>query len=460
MDAEQHWNMRLRQLEEREHQFMLGLDEKDPDEMRWVVRFLADALTEERWRTLLAGYHESLPPDRMRQFLERFIPECTQLGVLDLHATRGAAEESLQSLADTDLQSMPAMEKWQLIAREPRVLDPHRTAREIARLAFCLQPDLLDDPMLPRAVIEFPFYFRLQVALQQLPVSKIYRLADAAAASLPALERLPGAEAVERLANLRQEIVRAAGFSSPVQEFLGASMDLLPREFFPAAIHEKIPEDRLAERLREIESLSLQDLRLSLQVQSDQLSLQEFQELLGPTRSQYPSVGQMPVDELRRLVATLDIHLEDRGVCDFIQRYRRGKFLAIPPITGEVWNLLPRLDRLRLLQRDNAEMDIAQMARHLAKILLSHEYRRLDTTEAQLALVLSPRYQNLVERLTRLGGENGDPKIVALNHAVTEMVLTMEESPREGRAEKLDQIRRFIGETIGLSEQDLAAPGA
>jgi len=32
----------------------------------------------------------------------------------------------------------------------------------------------------------------------------------------------------------------------------------------------------------------------------------------------------------------------------------------------------------------------------------------------------------------------------------------MEESPREGRGEKLDQIRRLIGETIGLSEQDLA----
>ena len=51
MGAEQHWNMRLRLLEEREHQFMLGLDDMGLDEMRWLVRYLADALTEERWRS-------------------------------------------------------------------------------------------------------------------------------------------------------------------------------------------------------------------------------------------------------------------------------------------------------------------------------------------------------------------------------------------------------------------------
>jgi len=457
MGAEQHWNMRLRLLEEREHQFTLGLDDMGPDEMRWLVRYLADALTEERWRTLLAGYHESLPSDRMRQFLERFIPECTQLGILNLHAKRDAEAESLQSLTDTDLQSMSAMEKWQMMAREPRGLDPHRTARELARLVFCLQPDLLHDAMLPRAAIEFPLYFRLQEALTQLPASEIYRLADVAAASVPVVERLPAAEAAESLASLRQKIAQTAGFTAPVQELLGASMDQLPREFFPASSQEEIPEDRLAQRLRQLEKLSLRDLRLSLQVQTDQLGLREFQELLDPYRSQYPSVGHMPVEALRRLVATLDIHLDDRGLCDFIQRYRTGKFLVMPPITGEVWNLLPHEDRLQSLERDNDVMDVAQMARHLAKILFSHEYQMLDNTESQIAIVISPLYQNLVQRLTRLGEENGEPRIVALNRTVTGRVLAMEESPREGRAEKLDQVRRLIGETLGLSEQDMAA---
>jgi hypothetical protein len=447
-------------LEEREHQFLLGLEDMGPDEMRWLVRFLADSLTEEGWGTLLAGYHESLPSEQMHQFLERFIPECTQVGILDLQAKRDAEAESLQSLTDIDLQSMSAMEKWQMIARERRGLDPHRIARELARLAFCLQPDLLHDAMLPRAVIEYPFYFRLQEELRHLPQSEIYRLADSAAASLPAAERMPAAKVAECLAGIRRDIAQAAGITAPLQELLGASMDQLPKEFFPPATYGEIPEDRLADRIRQLEDLSLKDLRLSLQVQADQLSLHEFQELLEPCRSHYPSLGQMPAETMRRLVATLDIHLDNRQVCDFIQRYRTGKFLVIPPITCEVWNLLPHEARLRLLERDNAGLDIAQMARHLAKVFLSQEYQMLDNTESQVAIVISPLYQNVVQRLTRLGEENGEPRIMPLNHAVTRLVLAMEESPREGRAEKLDQIRRLVGETIGLSEQDLAAPKA
>lgn len=454
MDAERNWNMRRRLLEEREHQFMQSLNELGPDEMRWLIRYLADALTEERWRTLLAGYDESLPPEQTRQFLEGFISECTRLGILDLQAKRDAAAESLQSLTDTDLQSMSAMEKWQILAREPRDLDPYRTARELARLAFCFEPDLLHDAMLPRAAIEYPFYFQLQEALRRLPQSDIYRLADAAAASLPAVDRLPAVKGAERLASIRRDIAQAAGFMVPVEELLGASMQVLPREFFPSSERQEMPKDRLAGRLQQLEGLLPKDLRLRLQVQSDQLSLREFQELLDPYRSQYASIGQMPVEALRRLVATLDVHLQGRSVCDFIQRYRTGKFLVIPSITGEVWNLLPHEERVQLLERDDAGMDIPQLARQLAKILLSHEYQMLDDTESQIAIVTSPFYQDVVQRLTRLGEERGESRIAALNHAVSGLVLAMEEAPREGRAEQLDQIRRFIGEAIGLSEQD------
>ncbi len=459
MDAERHWNMRLRLLEEREHQFMLSLDELGPDEMRWLVRYLADALTEERRQTLLAGYHESLPPDQTRQFLEGFIPECTRLGILDLQAKRDAEAESLQSLTDTDLQSMSAMEKWQMMAREPHDLDQYRTARELARLAFCFEPDLLHDAMLPRAAIEYPFYFRLQEALRRLPQSDIYRLADAAAASLPAVEQLPAVEVAERLACIRRDIAQAAGFTVPAEQLLGASMQVLPREFFPSPQRQEMPEDRLAERLRQLEGLHPNDLWLSLQVQLDQLSLREFQELLDPYRSQYASIGQIPVEALRRLVAALDVHLQGRSVCDFIQRYRTGKFLTTPPVTAEVWNLLPLENRQQLLARDDALMDIAQMARHLAKILSSREYQMLDDAASQMTILISPRYLNLVQQLTRLGEENGEPRIVALNHAITRRMLDMEQSPREERAEKLDRIRRLIGETLGLSEQDMAALG-
>jgi hypothetical protein len=449
--------MRVRQLEDRGHEFMQGLEDMGQDEMRWLVRFLADALTEDRRKTLLAGYHEHLSAERMRQFLERFIPEAIQLGTLDLQAKRAADGESLGSLTDTDLQAMSAMEKWLLIAREPRGLDPERAARELARLALCFQPDLLDDAMLPRAVIEFSLYFRLQEALRQLPATEIYRLSDLAASSVPAMDRLPPAEAAERLAGLRQEIAKAAGFTAPLQGLLGASMERLPKEYFPPATDAEIPEDRLAESVHHLEGLSLADLRLNLQILADQLSLRECQELLGPTRSRYASLGQMPVEEVRRLVARLGAHIGERSLCDFIQRYRTGRFLVIPPISGEVWNLLAHDERLRWLERDNAAMDVAQMARHLAKILLSREYRTLDDPTAQMAIVLSPRYQALVDRLARLGDGDGEPKVVALNRIVTGLVLHMEQSPREGRGAELERIRRVIGKAVGLSEEDVAA---
>ncbi|HSD50843.1 MAG TPA: hypothetical protein VLG48_05490, partial [Candidatus Methylomirabilis sp.] len=375
MDADQHVDMRIRQLEEREGELREGLDGMGLDELRWTVRYLADSLSGERWQTVLAGYHEQLAVDRTRVFLERLVRECTQLAILDLEAKRGAVADRLQGLTDTDLQSMSIMEKWEMIAAEPQGLDPGRTARELARLALCFQPDLLHDAMLPRAVIEFPLYFELQEALRRLPPDEISRLSDLAAASVPAMKGLPAAEVLERLAHIQQEIAQAAGFTAPLQERLGASMDRLPREFFPPGESDEESPDQIAEVVRRLEGLSPQELRLNLQVLADQLSLREFQELMGPHRSKYPILSQMPVESLRQVVATVSLHMGNRGLTDIIQRYRTGKFVAIPRVNSEVWNLMPQEDRLRLLEQDNAGMDIAQVARHLARILLSHEYQ-------------------------------------------------------------------------------------
>ncbi|HYL79757.1 MAG TPA: hypothetical protein VEU07_03035, partial [Candidatus Acidoferrum sp.] len=421
-----------------------GLEAMGSDELRWAVRLLADALTEERWATALAGYHEYLPAEQLRAFLRELIPLCTQLAVLDLHAKRGVDPDSLSSLTDADLQGMSAREKWELIAKEPRALDPERTARELARIALCLHFDLLLDALLPRAAIEFPAYFRLQAALRRLPHGAIYQLADSVAAGLPALEDLPPAEAETRLAALRQEIARAAGILEPFEEVLGASMDLLPQEFFPPGDRTAISRNRFAEALGQVEGSSPEELRLNLQSLADQLSLRESQELLNPFLSKYPSLGRMPAEVLRRLVATLAVHLEGRTPCDFIQRYRTGRFLALPPLTGEVWNLLPQTERLTLLERDNAAMDVSQIARHLARLFLSREYQMLDDTLAQKATGVSPRYREVVDRLLRLGDQDGEPRILSLNRAVTRLALEMEQSPREGRAEELEEIRRCI----------------
>jgi len=234
-------------------------------------------------------------------------------------------------------------------------------------------------------------------------------------------------------------------------------MDRLPRECFPPATHEEPPADRLAETVRKLEGLSPEELRLNLQLLADQLSLRESQELLGPIRSEYPSLGQMPAEALRGLVATLAVHLGDRSLCDFIQRYRTGKFLATPSLTSEVWNLLPQAERLCLLTRDNAAMDVAQVARHLARLLLSREYQLLDDDMTQMTFATSPRYQDLVQRLVRLADRDGAMGLLDLNQTVTGQVLAMESSPREGRGEMLAQIRRTIARALGLSEAEASA---
>jgi hypothetical protein len=451
LDTNRHWQMRLGLLEDREQQLLQGLDAMGSDEMRWTVRLLADSLSEERWATALAGYHEHLPAEQMRAFLQEFIPLCTQLAVLDLHAKRDLEQEGLPSLTDTDLQGMSIREKWELIAKEPRGLDPERTARELARLALCFQLDLLLDALLPRAVIEFPIYFRLQEALKRLHDAEIYHLSVSAATVIPALDTLPLAEAGARLAALRQEIARAAGFLEPLEGLLGASMDLLPQNFFPPGVRTEIIQSRLTEALGQLEGSSLEELRLNLQILADQLNLGESQKLLGPYHSEYPSLGRMPVEVLRRLVATLAVHLDGRTPCDFILRYRTGRFLALAPLTAEVWNLLPQAERLTLLERDNAAMDLPQTARHLARFLLSSEYRTLDDAVAQKAIGISPHYQDIVHRLIRLGDRDGEPGILSLNRAVTRLALDMEQSPREGRGERLDEIQRHIGTALGLS---------
>jgi hypothetical protein len=226
-------------------------------------------------------------------------------------------------------------------------------------------------------------------------------------------------------------------------------------------VPEDASPDQTAEAVKRLEALSPQELRLNLQVLADKLSLREFQEKVGPHRGKYPSLGEMPVDALRHLVASLTVHLGDRDVCDFIHRYRTGKFVAFPRVSAEVWNLLPQEDRLRLLEQDNAAMDLAQVARHLARILLSHEYQMLDDEAIQMDLVTSPSYQELVRRLIQLGDGNGQSTLLALNQAVTRMTLAMESAPREGRAEALEHIRRAIGRALGYSEAEMSsqAPG-
>jgi hypothetical protein len=448
-DRDRHWQMRCRQVDDRERQLLDALGDMAPEEMRWTVRLLADALSPLQWRTLLAGYHEGLLPEQQREFLARFIPECTRLAILDLEAVHGGETGGLADLTDFDLQNISCLEKWALIAQAPRALDPARTARELARVAMCLTPNLTADPSLPRAAIEFSLYFRLQQALGGLSADEIYRLADATALGMGRLAAAPSRDAP--LKTIRQEIGHAAGLAGSIRDLLGPSMEPLPRQVFPPA-QGAIPADDLpAETGRELEALGAEELRAHLQLQTDQLCLHDAHEILGPIRKQYPDLARVPAPELRALVARLALLLRGRSLCDFFLRYRTGRFLALPPLSGEVWSLLPHAERLQLLEQDNGALDIVQTARHLAKFLLSPDYPILADIDAQRRLVSSPGYHEVVQHLVQLPPQDGAPGVFAVNRRVTGMALAMEESPREERGPQLEAIRRTIGEALGIA---------
>jgi hypothetical protein len=454
MDTAEHWAMRRRQLEGQQHDLLAALPALGPDEIRWTVRFLADGLTQQRRASLLAGYHEDLSPERARSYLGDLIREVTRLRLLDLEAVRDATPDSLGSLTDTDLQSMSALEKWSLIAQEPGGLNAERLARELARLTLCLTPDLLADPTLPRAAVEFPAYFRVQEALRTLPEADLSRLAALAAGEIAALSRLRTQESATRLRGLSHAIGRAAGLTGPLQEQLGAPMARLPRAFFPPGPEPDDAAGAIDAAVQDLEHRSPTELRQLLRSLADRLSLGELQELLGPARTAYPSLESIPAELLRRLVATVVVRTSGRSPGDVLGRYRAGRLLARPAVSPEVWALLSLEDRARLVHEDTAALDAAQAARHLARYLCSPDYRTLEDGAAQDALTISTPYQESVEALLRLGTPDGAPALPALAQEVSRRALGMEQAPRGAREEALAEIRRLLFESLGHHPRD------
>jgi hypothetical protein len=115
-------------------------------------------------------------------------------------------------------------------------------------------------------------------------------------------------------------------------------------------------------------------------------------------------------------------------------------------------------DRLSLLEQDNDRMDLAQISRHLAKIFLSPEYRRLFDPEAQLATLESQGYQQLVGKLLmELGRPEEGRRLRALNRVISRMMLEAEATLEADREERLLQIRKVIGTALDLPDEQIFA---
>jgi hypothetical protein len=103
-------------------------------------------------------------------------------------------------------------------------------------------------------------------------------------------------------------------------------------------------------------------------------------------------------------------------------------------------------------------MDLAQIARNLAKIFLTPAYGLLSDPKTQVAILESRGYQRLVSKLaTEFGRPEEGGRLRELNRVVSRMMLESEASPEADREGRLLQIRKVIGTALDLPDEQIFA---
>ena len=242
------------------------------------------------------------------------------------------------------------------------------------------------------------------------------------------------------------------GISIPVDQLFAGQMVRLPLEHpdeVPAVVS-PTPEGAPAD-------MSAEDLATAFLVLTDLMSLREWEEYVLPLQRQYRSITEIPPEALRSVLGRLWGRMGGRRVTDFAERYRSGRMVAERKVDREIWNLLPLAERLAVLERDNRTMDMAQAARHLAKIFFSFQYDMLFDAGFQVDLLRSPRYQRLVNSM--ISGDQAEQPMGELIQTVTRMMLELEGLPSEARPARLQRVRTLIATALGLPD-DLTYPAA
>lgn len=432
-----------RYLLAREAELLAQLPSMGDEELRWTVRLFADCLDEASKALLLKGYSEYLPLDAMRAVVATFIPHYTRLALQDLDAKTSIAEEGLKRFTDEELQGMSSTEKWRLLAKDPEALTSSQVAGELARLLFCRTPDLSLDPSLPLAAIEYPAYFEVQEALAALPEETLQGLKGSVLDQLETFQQGSYEERQKALEALRWKIAEAVGLHTLDALFEGR-MERIPRK------GQLLPEEPPPLFL---EDLSLEDLRMSLKVLADLISLEEFRDGLLPLKDRYPSFYDLPADELKVLIRRLAFRMGDRTILDYTARARFGRMLTGPCVSPEVWALLPEEEKLQRLLTDSDRMDLAQAARHISRIFLSPSPEALFDVGVQLRLLDDPRYRALQDRLIlQFASPSQGERLRALNRHVTELVWEMQGAAPEEREGRFHEIREAIAKALSLNK--------
>lgn len=433
-----------RYLVSRQEALLARIPEMSDEELRWTVRLFTDCLDEASRALYLQSYSEYLPLGRLREAVAAFVPEYTKLALLDLEAKSAVEGDSLGALTDEELQSISCAEKWRLLQANPGALAPLQLRRELARLLFCKTLDLYFDPSLPIAAIEFPRYFEAQETLAALPGETLEKLKRDVLERLGELEQGPYLERERTLQDMRAMIAEAIGLEGSLETLFEGRMERLPRE------GQALPEEPPSLYL---EDMSLDDLRMSVKVLADLMSLEESREVLLPLREQYPSFSDIPAEELKKLIRRLAWKLGNRTVLDYTGRYRFGKLLTQRSPSPEVWALLPEEEKLKLLLEDSDRMDIAQTARHISRVFMCSRYDMLSDIGAQLSILDEPLYQALQNRLIFEWGKSPhEDRLLELNRAVTRMMWEVEKAHPSDRERLLLEARKVIGAALSLPD--------
>jgi len=239
-------------------------------------------------------------------------------------------------------------------------------------------------------------------------------------------------------------IAEVIGLEGSLETLFEGRMERLPRG------GQVLPEEPPSLYL---EDMSLDDLRMSVKVLADLMSLEEFRQVLLPLKERYPSLSDLPEEELKRLVRTLTWKLGNRTVLDYTGRYRFGRLLTQRSLSPQVWALLPEEEKLKLLLQDSDRMDIAQAARHISRVFMCSRYDMLSDIGAQLSLLEEPLYQALQNRLIlEWSKPPHEARLLELNRTVTRMMWEVEKADPSDREHLLLEARKVIGAALSLPD--------
>jgi hypothetical protein len=434
-----------RRLEDRSANIMANLEKLGESHLRFTMRIFGDCLDEEARGKLLAGYTEYWTENELQAFAKGFVPMYTEYAVAELEEKKKEGERFFPPhLTQEEYQEIAVREKWPKIAEHLEDVSPLQLRREIARMGMLFRPYMLSDPGFNEGVLEFALYFDLLDQLAGVSLADLRAVAREIARLVESAVAAKSIEECEKvLPRIRIAAAKAAGLPADPESLLGPEMERYPREAPPGW--------KLRELGLTLKTMSLKDLRLSALVHLDILTTEETREIVSPFMGRFPSFYEIPGNALRELILAIAGSVTDRLITYFFDRYATGRMVMTGPVSFVVWKLMPEEEKLRILREDNARMDQAMMARHLARFLHAATPAELGDAGRQIALLTGKKFIfNHGSILKTLGSGQEGEGVKRLYDQVTILALRMMAQTEPKRQEIFDAIRARIAETAGI----------